>query len=280
MVSLGIPEFKTCWVAALMVMIMLRSNVTLCSDLPDYFLLQRKHECHYMNGSQQVRYLDRFIWNQQEICYYDSEVGFYVARTDLGQEIAEYWNRLEWLSYLWASVEKYCSYNQRRFRSLMDRRVKPRVKIFPVQTEPLGHPDKLKCSATRFYPSEIRIRWFKNGQEETDKVVYEDLLPNGDWSFQILVTLGVAPKQGDVYTCQVEHVSLPAPITVDWETRSGSGVGKQLTGMLGFVLGLGFTVMGLIIYQKKKKGVLCLSAAASEEADMERNMLLGDQVHG
>ncbi|NXG35195.1 HB2A protein, partial [Dromaius novaehollandiae] len=92
----------------------------------------------------------------------------------------------------------------------------PGVKIFLVQTEPLGHPSKLACSATRFYPSEIRIRWFKNGQEETDKVVDEDLLPNGDWSVKILVTLGVMPKQGDVYTCQVEHVSLPAPITMDW----------------------------------------------------------------
>ncbi|XP_013810380.2 rano class II histocompatibility antigen, A beta chain-like isoform X1 [Apteryx mantelli] len=276
MASLGIPEFKTSWIVTLTVMIMLRINMALCTDLPDHFLLQRKHECHYTDGTQQVRYLDRFIWDQQEICYYDSEVGFYVARTDLGREIAAYWNRLQWLSYLWASREKFCNYNQRRFQSLMNRTVMPRVKIFPVQTEPLGNPNKLACSATRFYPSEIKIRWFKNGQEETGKVVYEDLLPNGDWSFQILVTLGVTPKQGDVYTCQVEHISLPAPITMDWETHSGSGGGKKLTGALAFVLGLGFTVVGLIIYQKKKKGILCLSAAASEEADMERDTLLGD----
>ncbi|XP_009670923.2 H-2 class II histocompatibility antigen, E-S beta chain-like [Struthio camelus] len=276
MASLGIPEFKTSGVAALTMIIMLRSHVALCRDPPGHFLLQRKHECHYTNGTEQVRYLDRFIWDQQEICYYDSEVGFYVARTDLGQAMAEYWNRMQWLSYLWASREKYCSYNRRRFQRLMDRRVKPRVKIFPVQREPLGHTNKLACSATRFYPSEIKIRWFKNGQEETDKVVYEDLLPNGDWSFQIVVTLGIIPKQGDIYTCQVEHVSLPVPITVEWEAHSGSGVGKKVTGTLGFVLGLGFTVVGLVVYQKKKKGLPCLSAAASEEADTERDTLLGD----
>ncbi|KAM6144679.1 LOW QUALITY PROTEIN: H-2 class II histocompatibility antigen, I-E beta chain-like [Phoenicopterus ruber ruber] len=127
---------------------------------PEHFQLQRKQECHYTDGTQQLRYLERFIWDRQEICSYDRQVGFYVTRIELGQAIAEYWNRLQWLSWLWASREKYCSYN----------RIKCRVKISPTQTEPWGYPS-LGCSATRFYPSEMKIKLFKNGQEEMDKVV-------------------------------------------------------------------------------------------------------------
>uniref|UniRef100_A0A8C3SFH0 Ig-like domain-containing protein n=1 Tax=Chelydra serpentina TaxID=8475 RepID=A0A8C3SFH0_CHESE len=217
-------------------------------------LFSQKSECHYTNGMQRVRYLKRLIWGQQEICYYDSDLGFSVARTELGRPIAEYWNRLEWLSYLWASVEKFCSYNHRRFKNItVDRRVKPRVKISTLKAESSHRPSLLVCSATGFYPSEIATKWFKNGQEETAGVVSRELLHNGDWTFQIQVMLETKPRLGDVYTCQVEHISLQTPITMQWVAQSDTAKRKMFIGIGGFVLGLSFTVLGLLIYQKNKK---------------------------
>ncbi|XP_075775585.1 rano class II histocompatibility antigen, A beta chain-like isoform X1 [Pelodiscus sinensis] len=253
-----------CWTAALIMAIGLRIHRAHCTDPPEYFLLQQKSECYYTNGTQQVRYVKRIIWGQQEICYYDSDLGFSVARTELGRPFAEHWNRLELLSYLWASVEKFCSYTYRRFKNItVDRRVKPRVKISTLTAEPSHRPSSLVCSATGFYPSKIETKWFKNGQEETAGIVSRQLLQNGDWTFQSHVMLETKPRWGDVYTCQVEHISLQTPISIQWATQSDSAKTKMFTGIVGFILGLSLMVLGLLIYQKNKRGYLNLDNATS-----------------
>uniref|UniRef100_A0A8C3SKU1 Ig-like domain-containing protein n=1 Tax=Chelydra serpentina TaxID=8475 RepID=A0A8C3SKU1_CHESE len=93
--------------------------------------------------------------------------------------------------------------------------------ISPTQSGSQPHSHLLVCSVMGFYPGGIEIKWFKNGQEQTVGVVSTELLQNGDWTFQILVMLEMSPRRGDVYTCQVEHVSLRDPITVRWDPSSG-----------------------------------------------------------
>ncbi|XP_065268957.1 antigen-presenting glycoprotein CD1d-like [Emys orbicularis] len=56
------------------------------------------------------------------------------------------------------------------------------------------------------------MRFYPRGGE----MVSTELLQNGDWTFQILVMLEMSPRRGDVYTCQVEHISLRDPLTVHW----------------------------------------------------------------
>ncbi|NXP56828.1 HB2L protein, partial [Heliornis fulica] len=72
----------------------------------------------------------------------------------------------------------------------------------------LPEPDRLVCYVTGFYPPEVEVKWYKNGQEETERVVSTAVIQNGDWTYQVLVTLETTPQRGDTYMCQVEHVSL------------------------------------------------------------------------
>uniref|UniRef100_A0A8D2B0U8 Major histocompatibility complex, class II, DQ beta 2 n=1 Tax=Sciurus vulgaris TaxID=55149 RepID=A0A8D2B0U8_SCIVU len=97
-----------------------------------------------------------------------------------------------------------------------DSPLEPKVTISPTRTEALNHHNLLVCSVTDFYPSQIKVRWFRNDQEETAGVVSTPLIRNGDWTFQILVMLEATPQRGDVYTCHVEHPSLQSPVTVEW----------------------------------------------------------------
>uniref|UniRef100_A0A2K5CQJ1 Ig-like domain-containing protein n=1 Tax=Aotus nancymaae TaxID=37293 RepID=A0A2K5CQJ1_AOTNA len=93
---------------------------------------------------------------------------------------------------------------------------KPTVTISPSRREALNHHNLLVCSVTDFYPGQIKVRWFRNDQEETAGIVSTPLIRNGDWTFQILVMLEMTPQHGDVYICHVEHPSLQSPITVEW----------------------------------------------------------------
>ncbi|CAM4658244.1 unnamed protein product [Caretta caretta] len=123
----------------------------------------------------------------------------------------------------------------------------PKVKVSPTKLGSQPHPDLLVCSVTGFYPGGIEIKWLKNGQEQTAGVVSTELLQNGDWTFQILVMLEMSPRRGDVYTCQVEHISLWGPLTVHWAVQPDSARSPRVGG---FVLGLIFLAPGLLIYLK------------------------------
>uniref|UniRef100_A0A8C8UHY7 Histocompatibility 2, class II antigen E beta2 n=1 Tax=Peromyscus maniculatus bairdii TaxID=230844 RepID=A0A8C8UHY7_PERMB len=77
-------------VAAVVLMLMVLSRpVALVRDPQSRFLLQLKAECRYLNGRERVRSVTRFIYNQEEFARFDSDVGKFLAVTELGQPIAE-----------------------------------------------------------------------------------------------------------------------------------------------------------------------------------------------
>uniref|UniRef100_A0A2K6UK05 Ig-like domain-containing protein n=1 Tax=Saimiri boliviensis boliviensis TaxID=39432 RepID=A0A2K6UK05_SAIBB len=217
---------------------------------------QDKFECHHLNGTERVRYLDRYIYNQEEIARFDSDVGEFRAVTELGRPSAEYFNSQEdFMERKRAAVDRFCRHNYQILESfLVPRRVQPKVTVYPAKTQPLQHHNLLVCSVSGFYPGSIEVRWFRNDQEEKAGVVSTGLIQNGDWTFQTLVMLETVPQSGEVYTCQVEHPSVTNPITVQWRAQSESAQRKMLSGVGGFVLGLLFLGAGLFIHFRNQKG--------------------------
>uniref|UniRef100_H2QSQ5 Major histocompatibility complex, class II, DR beta 5 n=5 Tax=Homininae TaxID=207598 RepID=H2QSQ5_PANTR len=254
MVCLKLPGGS--YMAVLTVTLMvLSSPLALAGDTRPRFLKQDKYECHFFNGTERVRYLHRDIYNQEENVRFDSDVGEYRAVTELGRPVAEYWNsQKDILERRRAAVDTYCRHNYGVAESFtVQRRVHPKVTVYPAKTQPLQHHNLLVCSVNGFYPGSIEVRWFRNGQEEKAGVVSTGLIQNGDWTFQILVMLETVPRSGEVYTCQVEHPSVMSPLTVEWRARSESAQSKMLSGVGGFVLGLLFLGAGLFIYFKNQK---------------------------
>uniref|UniRef100_A0A2K5E4P8 Ig-like domain-containing protein n=4 Tax=Aotus TaxID=9504 RepID=A0A2K5E4P8_AOTNA len=272
MVCLRLPG-DSCVAALTVTLMVLSSPLALAGDTRSRFLEQTKSECHFLNGTERVRLLQRYFYNQEEYARFDSDVGEFRAVTELGRPDAEYWNSLkERLEYLRAAVDTYCRHNYGVGESFtVQRRVQPKVTVYPAKTQPLQHHNLLVCSVSGFYPGSIEVRWFRNNQEEKAGVVSTGLIHNGDWTFQTLVMLETVPQSGEVYTCQVEHPSVTTPITVQWRAQSESAQSKMLSGVGGFVLGLLFLGAGLFIYFRNQKGEEPLVAGSLHRLFWRRN---------
>uniref|UniRef100_A0A8D0BTD2 Ig-like domain-containing protein n=1 Tax=Salvator merianae TaxID=96440 RepID=A0A8D0BTD2_SALMN len=226
---------------------------------PEHFLYQVRTECRFQNGTQRVQMLDRYFWGRQEYVRFDSQVGKFVALTELGRPDAEYWNR-EFLQSEKADVDRFCRHNYGiDWPFARDRRGEAgggRV----LTITPMDHPTTsqnilLICNVGRFFPPDIEIKWFKNGEEEEGSHVSStDLIRNGDWTFQTEVMLETQLERGDVYTCQVDHASLKEPVTVQWDPQSDAARSKMWTGIVGCILFLVFVTPGVFLYVKNKKG--------------------------
>ncbi|XP_012590362.1 PREDICTED: boLa class II histocompatibility antigen, DQB*0101 beta chain-like [Condylura cristata] len=254
--ALRIPS--SLWTAPVVVMLVVLSTpVTGGRDSPRDYVFQFKGLCYFTNGTQRVRSVNRYFYNREEFVRFDSDVGEYRAVTQLGRRSAEYWNRQKGeLERVRAEADTVCRHNYEVAAPFTwQREAAPMVTISLSKTEAVNHHNMLVCFVTDFYPDKVKVRWFRNDQEETAGVVSTSLIRNGDWTFQIIVMLEMTPQRGDVYTCHVEHPSLESPITVEWRAQSESAQSKMLSGVGGFVLGLIFLGLGLFIHHKNQKGL-------------------------
>nr|NP_001012698.2 major histocompatibility complex, class II, DRB3 precursor [Bos taurus]AAB36532.1 MHC class II DR beta-chain [Bos taurus] len=245
------------WMAALIVMLMvLCPPLAWAREIQPHFLEYYKGECHFFNGTERVRFLDRHFYNGEEFVRFDSDWGEFRAVTELGRPAAEHWNsQKDFLEQKRAEVDRVCRHNYGGVESFtVQRRVEPTVTVYPAKTQPLQHHNLLVCSVNGFYPGHIEVRWFRNGHEEEAGVISTGLIQNGDWTFQTMVMLETVPQSGEVYTCQVDHPKRTSPITVEWRARSDSAQSKMMSGVGGFVLGLLFLAVGLFIYFRNQKG--------------------------
>ncbi|KAM6182338.1 H-2 class II histocompatibility antigen, I-E beta chain-like [Erethizon dorsatum] len=260
MARLWLPA-SSCMAALTVVLMVLSPPGALIRDTRPRFMEYVKSECHFSNGTERVRFLERHIFNLEEYARFDSDVGQFQAVTEQGESAAKFWNRWkDALEQERATVDAFCRFNYRIIQSLtVHLRVEPRVTVYPTKTQPLQHHNLLVCSVSGFYPGHIEVRWFRNGQEQENGVVSTGLIQNGDWTFQTLVMLETVPQSGEVYACRVEHPSWSSPVTVEWRAQSGSAQSKMLTGAGGFVLGLLFLGSGLFIYFRNHTEILDFS---------------------
>ncbi|XP_072777320.1 class II histocompatibility antigen, B-L beta chain-like isoform X3 [Taeniopygia guttata] len=240
--------------AVLVALVALGAAPAAGAELSGVFQFLGKFECYFMNGTEKVRYVHRYLYNREQLAMFDSDVGVYVGFNPLGEKWARCWNsNPEFMERKRAEVDLVCRHNYRLYAPFsMERRVPPSVSISLVPSSSQPGPGRLLCSVLDFYPAPIQVRWFQGQQELSEHVVATEVVPNGDWSYQLLVLLETPPRRGLTYSCQVEHGSLEHPLSQSWEMPPDAARSKMLTGIGGFVLGSLFLALGLGFYLRKK----------------------------
>ncbi|XP_043859340.1 rano class II histocompatibility antigen, D-1 beta chain-like [Dromiciops gliroides] len=78
----------------------------------EHFTEMVKSECHFENGTEHVRHMQRYFYNREEYTRFDSDVGKFLALTELGRRSAKYSNsQKEILEQLRAAVDTICRHN-------------------------------------------------------------------------------------------------------------------------------------------------------------------------
>ncbi|XP_073504768.1 uncharacterized protein [Phyllobates terribilis] len=95
----------------------------------------------------------------------------------------------------------------------------------------LNEESVLRCSATGFFPPDIGIKWFRDGEKLEDNIFLGDSWINPDRTYSVNSTVTITPTEEDRernFSCRVQHKYLLEPLHKDfrlvYEDRSSAGI--------------------------------------------------------
>ncbi|XP_073417376.1 major histocompatibility complex class I-related gene protein-like isoform X2 [Dendrobates tinctorius] len=220
-----------------------------------FHLVQVMHHCELRDdgsviGKQQYRYDGR------EFMYLDVEKATYYPIMAEAQITTQRWNSEDVKMGEIAKnyLERICVTNLKRYimygKEDLERRVQPGVKVTHWES---GKVTKLHCQVYGFHPRAVDVKWMKNKDNEIPPFETTNVLPNPDGTYQIRVSAEVTPKDGDRYSCYVDHSSLREPLLVQWEPPHGFPWLWILSLVMFIIILVVASVFARALLSKKKK---------------------------
>ncbi|XP_018428013.1 PREDICTED: class I histocompatibility antigen, F10 alpha chain-like [Nanorana parkeri] len=198
-------------------------------------------------------------YDGREFLYLDTKNGIYIPTMTEAQITTQRWNSPEERvgerdkNYL----ENICIPALRRYmeygREDLEKRVRPEVKVW-------GHRQsddvtRLQCLVYGFHPRAVEVKWVRNGVDDVPSGEMSSILPHPDGTYQIRVSVEVPTKEGDTYSCHVDHSSLGAEtLSVIWEPENGSSMTLIIAivcAVIAVAVGAG---VGFFFYKKRGGG--------------------------
>ncbi|XP_074400443.1 class II histocompatibility antigen, B-L beta chain-like [Zonotrichia albicollis] len=198
--------------ALLVALVVLGAPPAAGAELSGVFQEMRTRECHFINGTEKVRFVRRYIYNRKQYMMFDSDVGVFVGDTPYGETQARCCNGIpEILEDNRAAVDTFCRAGYELAAPfLTGHRVPPNVSISlvpPSSSQP--GPGRLLCSVMDFYPAAIQVRWFQGQQELSEHVGGHRRGPQRGLDLPAAGAAGNPPPARAQLHCQVEQLIYP-----------------------------------------------------------------------
>uniref|UniRef100_A0A3Q1ES16 H-2 class II histocompatibility antigen, E-S beta chain-like n=1 Tax=Acanthochromis polyacanthus TaxID=80966 RepID=A0A3Q1ES16_9TELE len=247
----------------------------------DGFLHYHMYRCLFNSTElKDIEYISSFHYNKLEYLRFSSTLGKFVGYTEFGVKTAERLNNdtLE-VNRQRAQKEMYCQHNIGIWYSnVLTKSVRPYVVLHTTAPPSKRHPAVLVCSVYDFYPKQIKVSWFRDGQEVTSEVTSTNVMEDGDWYYQIHSRLEYTPRSRETISCVVEHASLEAPLKTYWDpSMPKSDKEKIAIGASALILGLIFGLAGFFYYRSRPQDLFSFESEKNKIAIRASGLTL-DQV--
>ncbi|XP_075042603.1 zinc-alpha-2-glycoprotein-like [Mixophyes fleayi] len=250
-----------------------RTAIIRFNNTAGFHSFQWMYGCELRDDGSTAGY-EQFGYDERDLIYLDTERGVYIPTMFEAQVSTQKWNSpdvrygertknylenecIEWL-------EKYINYG----RDDLQRRVRPDVKVSGHQS---GDITKLQCLVYGFYPRAVDVRWMRNGRDEVPSDEVKQILPHPDGTYQTRVTVEVIPRDGDSYSCYVDHSSLEETLSVLWDEAKKTSHEDIQIGLQTWQLYTGLTDF-------LAKSIQYLRSSPDDQEEQRYNMTTSENI--
>ncbi|XP_066465096.1 class I histocompatibility antigen, F10 alpha chain-like isoform X1 [Eleutherodactylus coqui] len=187
----------------------------------------------------------------------DTRTWTFIATMSQAQISTQRWNSPEvqagesYRNYLENECIEWLKIYVENGREDLERRVRPQVKVSARDEEDAM---TLHCLVYGFHPRHVDVKWMKNGVDDVPSYHTTHVLPNPDGTYQIRVSAEVIPKEGDSYSCYVDHSSLGAPLSIVWEPEQRSAWVTPVVVAVVAVAAVLLGGLGFLLYRRRSAG--------------------------
>ncbi|XP_064200357.1 major histocompatibility complex class I-related gene protein-like isoform X6 [Anguilla rostrata] len=158
-------------------------------------------------------------------------------------------------------------------KSILKRRVRPRIRVLQKQVGGAGWVE-VTCLATGFYPRHIEVTMKRDNHPVPEQeLIRGDILPNGDGTYQLRMSLSVSAeelREGHRYTCSVRHVSMDNKLDIAWDSQPKPDIALISAASVTALATVLLILTGIFVLKKRKSKVPGCSRSGKIEEEVER----------